>query len=96
MEKAGIVSQLNQALSEVPELRRLSYSDGQFGRWKEMVLRTLEKAYGLDSPQYYRFVNAPGKSFVVNTELGLQQDYAFKLDCYESALQTLIQRAEMG
>ena len=96
MNKQEIVAQLNKHLAEVSELRKLNHANGEFTRWREKVLKTLVATYGLDSSQHRRFENAPGKSFKVNTELGMQQDYGFKLDCYESSLKTLIQRAEMG
>lgn len=96
MNKQEIVAQLNKHLAEVPELRKLSHANGEFTRWRERVLKMLRDIYGQDSSQYGRFENAPGKSFKVTTELGMQQDYGFKLDCYESSLKTLIQRAEMG
>ena len=96
MNKQEIVAQLNKHLAEVSEIRKLNHANGEFTRWRDSVLKTLQDTYGRESSQYGRFENAPGKSFIVKTELGLQQDYGFKLDCYESSLKTLIQRAEMG
>ncbi len=96
MDKSEIVNQLNKQLAEVSELRKLNHANGEFTRWRDKVLKTLQDTYGRESSQYSRFENAPGKSFKVNTELGMQQDYGFKLDCYESSLKTLIQRAEMS
>ncbi len=93
MNKPEVIALLKSALAEVLELRTLNHTNGQFTHWRDGVLRMLEKAYGPDSAQYRRFAEAPGKSFIVNTDLGLQQDYEFKLDCYESALKTLIDRA---
>ncbi len=95
MDKQEIVNQLKKHLVEVPELRKLNHANGEFPRWRDRVLKTLRDIYGRESSQYNRFENAPGKSFKVNTELGQQQDYGFKLDCHESALKTLKQRAEM-
>ena len=96
MDKQEIVNQLNKQLAEAAELRKLNHANGEFTQWKDGVLKTLQDIYGRESSQYSRFENAPGKSFIVNTELGMQQDYVFKLDCYESSLKTLIQRAEMS
>ena len=96
MDKLEIVALLKKAAAEVLEMRKLNYAEGRLPQWKDGVLQMLEKAYGLDSSQYLRFANAPWKSFLVNTELGLQQDYEFKLDCYESALKTLLDRAQMS
>ena len=96
MNKQEIVAQLNKHLAEAAELRKQNHATAEFPRWRDKVLRTLQDIYGRESSQYSRFENAPGKSFKVNTELGMQQDYVFKLDCYESSLKTLIQRAEMS
>ena len=96
MNNQEIVAQLNKHLAEVSALRKLNHANGEFTRWRDSVLKTLQDTYGQESSQHSRFENAPGKSFKVNTELGMQQDYGFKLDCYESSMKTLIQRAEMG
>ena len=95
MDNIEIIALLKKAAAEVPEMRKQNYANGEFTRWRDRVLRTLTDIYGLDSSQHRRFENAPGKSFKVNTELGMQQDYGFKLDCYENSLKTLIQGAEM-
>ncbi len=96
MDKSEIVNQLNKQLAEVSELRKLSYSTNEFPRWKNSVQQILTQAYGLDSAQYKRFENAPGKFFKVDTELGRQQSYHYQLEAFESALKTLIQRAEIA
>ena len=96
MNKQELLGQLKKALAEVPELRKQNYSNGQLTQWRDGVLHALQESYGLDSSQYLRFEKAPGKSFIVNTELGKQQDYEFRIDCYESALKTLIDRAQMS
>ena len=96
MDKQAIVDLLNKHLEEVPELRKLNYANGEFSRWKNGVLKTLTDVYGSESPQYKRFEDAPGKFFKVDTELGRQQSYTYVLEMHESALNTLIQRAEMG
>jgi hypothetical protein len=57
------------------------------------VTQLLKQAYGEDSPEYRRFVNAPGKSFIVRTETGMTEEYLRKLDCYETALKSLVYEA---
>ena len=94
MDKLEALALLKQSMAEVPRLRALHHANGEFTQWRNGVLRMLGQAYGLESAQYSRFADAPGKSFIVNTDLGLQQDYEFRLDCYESALRTLIDRAQ--
>jgi hypothetical protein len=96
LNKQEIVAQLNKFLAEVPELRKLNYSTNEFPRWKTSVQQILTQVYGLGSAQYSRFENAPGKFFKVDTELGRQQSYHYQLEAFESALKTLIQRAEMS
>ena len=96
MNKQDIVAALKRHLNEMPELRKLNYSNGEFPRWKNGVLKTLTDIYGSGSPQYVRFDEAPGKFFKVDTELGRQQSYTYVLEMHESALNTLIQRAEMS
>ena len=96
MNKQDIVENLKRHLTDVPQLRTLNYANGEFSRWKNGVLKTVTDIYGSDSPQYKRFEDAPGKFFKVDTELGRQQTYTYVLEMHESALNTLIQRAEMS
>jgi hypothetical protein len=90
MDKAELTDLIKLALDGINFLRTLKYSNAEFPAWRNRVTELLEKAYGEDSPEYRRFVNAPGKSFVVRTETGLTDEYFRKLDCYESALKSLI------
>ena len=96
MDKQQIVDSLNRVLLGVQELRGMNYSNGALEPWKNKVHKVLADAYGQDSSQSKRFENAPGKFFKVDTELGRQQSYTYVLEMHESALNTLIQRAEMG
>ena len=96
MNKQDIAAALKRYLAEVPELRKLNYANNEFPRWKNNVLKTLTDIYGSESPQYKRFEDAPGKFFKVDTELGRQQSYTYVLEMHESALNTLMQRAEMS
>jgi hypothetical protein len=96
LNKQEIVTLLKGHLADVAQLRTLNYANGDFPRWKNGVLKTITDIYGSESPQYKRFEDAPGKFFKVDTELGRQQSYAYVLEMHESALNTLIQRAEMS
>ena len=77
------MEQLKQAVEEVNYLRTLHFRNGK-------VCKMLESAYGKESLEYKRFVNAPGTTFIARTEVGQQEDYHFRLDCYEAALKSLI------
>jgi hypothetical protein len=71
-------------------LRTLHFGNGEFPAWKHRVTQLLQQAYGENSVEYRRFINAPGKSFIVRTETGQAEEYFRKLDCYESALKSLV------
>ncbi len=90
MDKAKQVELLKRALDEIPHLRGLHFRNGEFAVWKNKVFRMLESMYGLESIEYRRFVNAPGRTFIVRTETGQEQDYQQQLDCYEEVLKSLV------
>ena len=90
MDKAKQVEQLQQALEGIYHLRALHYSNGEFTAWQNRVSQMLELAYGKDSAECRRFINAPGKAFLVRTETGQEQEYHRRLDCYEEVLKSLI------
>jgi hypothetical protein len=90
LDKAKQVELLTQALNEIPHLRVLHFRNGEFAVWKNKVCQILESDYGKESAEYRRFVDAPGKAFVVRTELGQEQEYHRQLDCYEETLKSLI------
>ena len=81
---------LTQALNEISNLRRLRFGNHEFPIWRNSVSRLLELAFGKGSSEYNRFINAPGKGFIVRTEQGQQEDYSFRLDCYENALKSIL------
>lgn len=90
MDKAKQVELLREAVEEIYHLRTLHYRNGEFAAWKDRVSKMLESAYGNESAECRRFVSAPGKAFIVRTELGQEQEYHRCLDCYEEALKSLI------
>jgi hypothetical protein len=90
LDKAKQVELLTQALNEIPHLRVLHFRNGEFAVWKNKVCQILESDYGKESAEYRRFVDAPGKAFVVRTEMGQEQEYHRQLDCYEETLKSLI------
>jgi len=90
LNKAKQVELLKQTLNEIPYLRALHFRNGEFTVWKNKVCQILESDYGKESAEYRRFVNAPGKAFLILTEMGQTQEYHRQLDCYEEALKSLI------
>ena len=90
MDKAKQVELLKQALDEISHLRALHFRNGEFTVWKNKVCQILESDYGKESTECRRFVNAPGKAFIVRTETGQTQEYYRCLECYEEALKSLI------
>ncbi|MDD5082920.1 MAG: hypothetical protein PHU08_06050 [Dehalococcoidales bacterium] len=92
MDRNTQIQALKQALAEIPHLRTLGYRNGEFKSWQEKIRRLLESAYGKESVEYQRFANAPGTTFIVRTETGLEQDYNWRLDSYESALKSLVDK----
>ena len=84
MDKAKQQELVKQALNEIPYLRGLHYSNGEFKKWKNKVSGMPESA------EYRRFNNATGKYFSTRTETGLEQEYSYQLECYEDALKSMI------
>lgn len=90
MDNSEQTELLRLALDGINYLRTLKYHNGEFPAWRDRVVQLLEKMYGKDSAECRRFINAPGKAFLVRTETGQTQEYHRKLDCYEAALKSLI------
>jgi len=78
------------AIDGINFLRTQHFRNAEFPAWMQRVTQMLEQIYGKDSAEYKRFMNAPGKAFIVRTETGLTEEYLRKLDCYEMALKSLI------
>ncbi len=81
---------INQALEQIPHLQSLPYRNGEYRAWVDRVTASLKAEYGPESGEARRFVNAPGRAFVVGTETGKEQEYLRQLDCYEEALKSLL------
>ena len=90
MDKEEQVGVIRLSIDGINYLRTLPFHNREFPAWRERVTQLLEKIYGKDSAEQRRFVNAPGKAFVVRTEQGQRDEYHRKLDCYESVLKGLI------
>jgi hypothetical protein len=89
LDKQQQVELIRLSIDGIRYLRTLPFHNSEFPAWRERVVQLLDKLYGKESVEYRRFINAPGKSFVVRTQTGQIEEYHRKLDCYESALKTL-------
>ena len=81
---------LKQALEQVPHLQGLPYRNTEFKGWVERTTAALKTEYGAESGEVRRFVNAPGKAFVVGTETGKEQEYQRQVESYEEVLKALL------
>jgi hypothetical protein len=90
LDKEEQVKLITMSIDGVNFLRTLNFRNTEFPAWMARVKELLQKAYGEDSMEYRRFMNAPGKSFIVRTDTGMTEEYLRKLDCYETALKSLI------
>jgi len=82
---------VKQALEQIPHMKSLPYRNGEYKAWIERVITSLRAEYGVESSEARRFMNAPGKAFVVGTETGREQEYQRQLDCYEEVLKSLLE-----
>ena len=81
---------LKQALEQVSHLQGLPYRNGEFKGWLDRTTAALKTEYGAESSEVRRFVNAPGRAFVVGTETGRAQEYQRQLESYEEVLRALL------
>jgi len=93
LDKAEQQELIKLALDGINYLRTLRHSNSEFPAWRYRVTQLLDRVYGENSAEYRRFVNAPGKSFIVRTQTAMTEEYLRKLDCYETALRSLIYEA---
>ncbi|MBA7676059.1 hypothetical protein ES703_84299 [subsurface metagenome] len=95
MNKNRAVELLKQALSEVPHLRTLHLGNKEFDLWRNKVSDIVEVAFGKSATEYERFVRAVRVDFPTYTEAERQKEYNRRLDEYETALKSIIQKYEM-
>ena len=81
---------VKQALEQVPHLQSLPYRNGEFKGWLDRTTASLKTEYGAESGEVRRFVNAPGRAFVIGTETGKEQEYQRQLESYEEVLKALV------
>jgi hypothetical protein len=90
LDKAEQQDLIKLSIDGINYLRTLRHNNSEFPAWRHRVSQLLDRIYGDNSVEYRRFINAPGKSFVVRTETAMIEEYLRKLECYEAALKTLI------
>ncbi len=95
MDISKAISLLKEALSEMLHLRTLSLGNQEFELWRNKVSDILEVTLGKDSTEYNRFVRALRVSFPAYSETERQKEYNRRLDEYETALKSIIQKYEM-
>ena len=84
------VTLVKQALEQIPHLQSLPYRNGEFKAWVDRVSASLKAEYGAESGEVRRFVNAPGRAFVIGTETGKEQEYQRQVESYEEVLKALL------
>ena len=84
------VTLVKQALEQIPHLQSLPYRNGEFKAWVDRVTASLKAEYGAESGEVRRFVNAPGRAFVIGTETGKEQEYQRQVESYEEVLKALL------
>ena len=81
---------LKQALEQIRYLQTLPYRNNEFKAWLDRATAAMKAEYGAESGEVRRFVNAPGRAFVVGTETGKEQEYQRQLESYEDVLKSLL------
>ncbi len=81
---------LRRGLEQIEELKRQSYHNKEYKAWLESFTASLRAEFGAESGEVRRFVNAPGRAFVVGTETGKEEEYQRQLECYEEVLKGMV------
>ena len=95
MDKGKAIELLKKEINKIPHLRRLRPDNQKFKLWHDKVYNILEIAFGKSSGEYERFVRAVGVIFIPDTETGWQKEYNRRLDAYETALKSIVQKYEL-
>ncbi|MEE9365232.1 MAG: TIR domain-containing protein [Dehalococcoidales bacterium] len=96
MDKRKALELLKQALIEIPELRKLHKNNQEFKLWQARVDTIIKRGLASDDYENFDFVQA--KYFPDELEidhLSLEEDYLPKLNDYETALKSIIQKYEI-
>jgi len=96
MDKRKALELLKQALIEIPKLRKLHYNNQEFKLWQAKVGTIIKEGLAADDYESLDFVQA--KYFPDELEidhLSLVEDYLPRLNDYETALKSIIQKYEI-
>jgi uncharacterized protein (TIGR02391 family) len=94
MDKSKAIELLKEALAEIPHLRELHYDNQEFELWYDKVQNVTKAA--LDSDDARRFASyGPIHLRGMFSENVYQEDYLKKLEDYETALKSIIQKYEL-
>ena len=94
MDKGKALELLREALEKVHDLRKPSYDNKEFERWRKDVLYILEDGFSKDSNEYKRFADAV---ILVRYSSDAEQREANlrALDSYEDALKSILRNYEI-
>ncbi len=96
MDKNKAIELLKQALTEIPKLKAMHYDNQEFKLWLNKI-ETIIK-HGFDEDDYNTFSSVQDKYFIddlVEDNLLQEVDYPQKLNNFETALKSIIQRYEI-
>ena len=94
MDKSKAIELLKQALTDIPKLRKLHYNNQEFKLWCAKVETIIKE--GLDADDYERLAFVQSKYFLdeLGIDLSLEDHSLPKLNDYETALKSVIQKHE--
>jgi len=96
MDKYKALELLKQALTEIPHLRELHYDNQEFKLWRDKVQNIIKAALDSDDHKDFDFVQAryfPDELGI--DHLSLEENYLPKLNDYETAIKSIIQKYEV-
>ena len=86
---------LKQALNEISHLRELPCDNEEFKLFRYNVKDIIEAVFGKDSPEYKRIPIMPIETLTFpKAEAQVKQEYDERLDGYQTALKSIIQKHE--
>ncbi len=96
MDKSKAIELLKQELTDIPKLRKMQYNNQEFKPWCARVETIIKK--GLDADDYERLDFVQSKYFPDELEIDhllLEENYLPKLEDYETALLSILQKYEI-
>lgn len=93
MDEGRAIKLLEQALSEIYNLRQLQHDNQQYPLWHNRILAVLEAIFGLDSKEREKFWHPDIRAHILRpllTEDHFQEDYILNLKSDEKNLKSVI------